>query len=112
MEITIMKNKDNLPETIEWYRSTTKKLVETIEQTIHEKINELKSNFREPYCIILNEKAYIALCYVLKKYHLIGCSGIDLEYYREIMVILDVNASDDVKVLQKPFDEFLYPLNK
>lgn len=91
-----------------------RELANTIEQTIHEKICNLRENQWQPWCIVLNEKAYLALCYSLNRheYHLRGGSIIDLEYYRDIIVMLDMDASDDVKVLRRPYEELAYPIGR
>ena len=91
------------------------KLVHTIEQIIHEKICNLHENRFKPWCIILNEKSYIALCYVLEKNgeYLYPKTGIlDIRHYKDALIVLDMDTSDNVKVLRRPYEELAYPFGE
>ena len=96
----LMSNTVNINE---WKRPVNQDIVKTIEETIHDKINTLKADFRQPWCIILNEEAYLALCYAIQK--ISGTLSFHLEQYRGLIVILDRTSIDAIKVLQNPFDE-------
>lgn len=87
----------------EWKRPVNQDIVKTIEETIHDKINTLKADFRQPWCIILNEEAYLALCYTIQK--ISGTLSLHLEQYKGLIVILDTDSTETVRVFQKPFDE-------
>lgn len=86
-----------------------KDVANTIEQTIHAKIQALREDNWKPWCMILNEKAYIALCSKVENWSIESTTPIlDLEIYRNILVVLDVNAIEDVKVLRRPHEELVY----
>ena len=91
---------------------TDQHLVNTVEQDIHEKICKISEDNWKPLCIILNKEAYLALCYTFAKqrHYLTGGNIHDLESYRDIMVILDVSASDNVRILRRPYEELVYPI--
>lgn len=91
-----------------------KDIVDTIEHTIHEKIDDIRADRWKPLCIVLSEKAYLALCYVIAKTgrHLRSGVMVDIEYYMDIMVVLDTTVSDDVRILRRPYEELAYPMNE
>jgi len=89
-------------------------LAHTIEQTIREKIYDLRADRYNPWCIILNEEAYITLCYALEKrgvYLYPSTGALDIRYYEDVLVVLDMDTSDDIKVLARPYEELAYPIN-
>ena len=94
----------------EWTHDVNKNLVDTIERTIHEKIDDVRAERWQPLCIVLSEKAYLALCYVIADTGRHLCSGVmvDLEYYMDTMV----TAVDDVRILRRPYEELAYPMEK
>ena len=96
----------------EWAHDVNKTLVDTIERTIHEKIDDVRSEWCKPRCIVLNTNAYLALCYVIAdtRRHLRSGVMVDLEYYMDIMVVLDTTASDDVRILRRPYEELACPM--
>ena len=93
-------------------RTANQELVSTIEQDIHEKICDIYARDMKPMFIVLSEKAYLALCYTLakQKRYLRGGHMLDLEYYRDTMVVLDMSASDNIRVLRRPYEEIAYPI--
>lgn len=103
-----MKDKENDLVTVStWKRPVNQGIVQTIEESIHDKINALEVDLRQPWCIILNGEAYLALCYLSQKISG-GNMSLDLEQYRGFTLILDINSTETVKVLQKPFDELTF----
>ena len=93
-------------------RAADQELASTIEQDIHKKMCDIYARDMKPMFIVLSEKAYLALCYTLakQKRHLRSGHMLDLEYYRDIMVILDMSASDNIRVLRRPYEEIAYPI--
>lgn len=100
-----MKDKENDLVTVStWKRPVNQGIVQTIEESIHDKINALEANLRRPWCIVLNEEGYLALCYLTQKISGDNMS-LHLEQYKGLTLILDRNSTETVKVLQNPFDE-------
>ena len=100
-----MKDKENDLVTVNILdRPVNQDIVQTIDKNILDKINALEADLRRPWCIILNGEAYFALCYLTQKISG-GTMSLNLEQYRGLTVILDINSTETVKVLQKPFDE-------
>ena len=98
----------------EWTHHVNKDLVDTIEHIVHKKVEDVRSEWCKPRCIVLSKDAYLALCYVIAKTgrHLRSGVIVDLEYYMDIMVVLDTTASDDVRILRRPYEELAYPMKK
>lgn len=96
------------------------KLKHTIHETICNRIESIRANAFEPVGIVLNKNAYLALAAALHDCHhhvrlgktrasAHGTVILDIEEYMGIMVLLDMDAKEDVKVLRKPFEELAYP---
>lgn len=84
-------------------------LVSTIEQIIHDKIRELREDRYEPRFVLLSEKAYTSLCQAVtnRERHYRNNLNLDLERYRDILVVLDMDATEDIKILRRPCEELV-----
>jgi hypothetical protein len=82
-------------------------LAETIEDDICEKIRVLRENNLTAWCVLLNEDAYLALCYTLEKQCDELCS-LNISMYKDLVVVLDIDSDTLIKVLQTPHDEIIH----
>jgi len=94
--------------TPEYVMPVNQSLAASIEQDIHEKICDMRKDNKEAKYILLNKEAYLALCYELEK-HFCTRRSLDIDRYRDLHVVLDVESDTPVTVLQTPYHEIIYP---